>query len=869
MSQGVHLRKYGVQTDIDFDVYEVDGVDLRTDWSPVQADCRIMKDGGAFQMCDNTAVTESGTYSIILTATEMQFASGVLKLVDSVTKVFLDKVVIIETYGNPSAQHAFDLDIASVAQGADNDTILSSLNIASGAVEADLTFIHGTALTETAGQLAAAFKKFFNVAAPTATALSLPDAIPDAAGGLPVSDAGGLDLDTKLANTNEITAARMAALTDWIDGGRLDLLLDAIPTTPMRGTDSALLAANVNVAAGIIESNVKQILDDATAAITLQDWLGKGIRLTADSGTTTTLVDAGLTQADDYWNGALLIFRTGTNIGRTAIVTDFDAASDTLTFTPAMPDAVTTEGFALIPGLGWSDVRAISGDVTAADKLEAMLDGMTTGAVETSGSNSSTQVQTDLAETSNDHYDVMTILFTSGAEAGQSRLITGYTGASGTVAWNAALTGTPADGVTFIILAAGTTADAVWDEILTGASHNINNSAGKRLRQIEEAFVHANGVINTVTDGHTFTLDAGAVAIADYYVGDRLQLVEGTGAGQSRIIVGYTSGKVVTLDSNFTTNPDTSTLYEINAADVHVSLSDVDQAQGFVATYTNTTTITLDAAAVATTDYYKNSLIVFTHGMGAGQIRRIKGYTSGRVVTMSPALVTALDTTTVWHIQAVVSAAEIVDEWETQSQVNPTGFHVNVKEVNATAQTANDNGADINAIKAITDVLPDSGALTTIGTDTARLTAVRAATLTDWINGGRLDLLLDAIPANPNIVVPDVAGTAATLHGITNGKVDTVQADLDILTGSDGVNLATSAITALWAKAMSDLAAGAPSATVSVLTAINYIFEVLRNKSETTGSEISIFKDDGATKLMKSLISDDDTTFTKGEYVAP
>lgn len=56
---------------------------------------------------------------------------------------------------------------------------------------------------------------------------ALPNAAPDAAGGLPISDAGGLDLDAKLANTNEVTAARMGALTDWIDGGRLDLLLDA------------------------------------------------------------------------------------------------------------------------------------------------------------------------------------------------------------------------------------------------------------------------------------------------------------------------------------------------------------------------------------------------------------------------------------------------------------------------------------------------------------------------------------------------------------------------------------------------------------------------------------------------------------------
>lgn len=57
----------------------------------------------------------------------------------------------------------------------------------------------------------------------------------------------------------------------------------------------------------------------------------------------------------------------------------------------------------------------------------------------------------------------------------------------------------------------------------------------------------------------------------------------------------------------------------------------------------------------------------------------------------------------------------------------------------------------LDAIKAVTDNLPDSGALTTIGTDTARLTAVRAAVLTDWINGGRLDLLLDALATAANL----------------------------------------------------------------------------------------------------------------------
>lgn len=117
-----------------------------------------------------------------------------------------------------------------------------------------------------------------------------------------------------------------------------------------------------------------------------------------------------------------------------------------------------------------------------------------------------------------------------------------------------------------------------------------------------------------------------------------------------------------------------------------------------------------------------------------------------------------IDLMTVGFISSPVTAAEIVDEWETQSQADPTGFHVNVKEVNGTNQTA----IDINDIKAVTDALPDAGALTTIGTDTARLTAARAQVLTDWQEAGRLDVLLDAIPTTAEFEARTVGATAAT-----------------------------------------------------------------------------------------------------------
>ena len=47
---------------------------------------------------------------------------------------------------------------------------------------------------------------------------------------------------------------------------------------------------------------------------------------------------------------------------------------------------------------------------------------------------------------------------------------------------------------------------------------------------------------------------------------------------------------------------------------------------------------------------------------------------------------------------AVLSSSGIVDEWESQSQADPTGFHINQLEVAGTSQTANDNGADLTTL---------------------------------------------------------------------------------------------------------------------------------------------------------------------------
>ena len=112
------LRKYGEAATVNFDLFEVDGVDFRVDAAHASGDTKIMKDEGAEANTTNGFTDEGNGYSIVLTATEMQAARIVIYVIDSATKAWLDRAIVIETYGHASAQHALDLDSATVDVGA-------------------------------------------------------------------------------------------------------------------------------------------------------------------------------------------------------------------------------------------------------------------------------------------------------------------------------------------------------------------------------------------------------------------------------------------------------------------------------------------------------------------------------------------------------------------------------------------------------------------------------------------------------------------------------------------------------------------------------------------------------------------------------
>jgi hypothetical protein len=105
------LRRYGESTTILFPLIDRSAVDF--DATPVTfaaGDTKIIKDeAAAVNTTNNPDHRGLGIYSLVLTAAEMSAARIMITVIDSATKDWEDQAVIIETYGNASAQHKFDL----------------------------------------------------------------------------------------------------------------------------------------------------------------------------------------------------------------------------------------------------------------------------------------------------------------------------------------------------------------------------------------------------------------------------------------------------------------------------------------------------------------------------------------------------------------------------------------------------------------------------------------------------------------------------------------------------------------------------------------------------------------------------------------
>ena len=341
--------------------------------------------------------------------------------------------------------------------------------------------------------------------------------------------------------------------------------------------------------------------------------------------------------------------------------------------------------------------------------------------------------------------------------------------------------------------------NALWDEVLTGATHNVPASAGVRLRTVSNDVIASgtaqSGTINSIR------LAASASSIDGTYDPSVVRLVGGAGAGQSRLILQYAgSTRVATVARDWRTLPDATTEYEIIAAPNLLSTNEGLARGG------TTSTITLNAEAMAFDDAYRGQTVVVRSGTGHDQSRLVASYNgttkvatvgqawnilpdttsgymmlpSGRAMTVlaEPGSITSasLAADAVTAIQAGLASQASVDAIQSKTDALPA----DPSSESSMALLA----TDVAAIKGQTDALPPDPAreatLATLadGEDMARVLSLTAFTAAAAA-GGKVSGANTTVPAN-TIRIRDLEDTKDIVVATTDahGNRTTVLVDL-------------------------------------------------------------------------------------------
>ena len=212
------------------------------------------------------------------------------------------------------------------------------------------------------------------------------------------------------------------------------------------------------------------------------------------------------------------------------------------------------------------------------------------------------------------------------------------------------------DEIVAAIPSSGSIADAVWDEVLSSGTHDILFSAGQRLRHLVlRSGTAVGGDTNYITFPGPWSSTDGI------YEENIVSIVDGTGAGQTRLIVDYIGDdRRAYVDRPWDITPDTDSVIELLPF-VGILLSDHG-----VATAGAADSITLAATASATNNIYVGSVVYISTGTGAGQIRLVTAYNgTSKVATVSDNWTTTPDNTSVYKILPV--GRVIVDSLKSDS----------------------------------------------------------------------------------------------------------------------------------------------------------------------------------------------------------
>jgi len=301
-------------------------------------------------------------------------------------------------------------------------------------------------------------------------------------------------------------------------------------------------------------------------------------------------------------------------------------------------------------------------------------------------------------------------------------------------------------------------ADAVLDE--TTAGHTGAGTVGLAMGTLYSTIVVRVAQCGDAGGNTTIDLDDGASAVNDFYKGQLIGIVLGTGAGQARTCVGYDGAtKIATVVPDWATNPD---------------------GDSYFAILNTGSTVVIDWADGGRLDLILDTIAVDVAGLDGAAMRGTDG--ANTTVPDAAGTAAALHATTDGKIDAVqgdvTTIAGDVANIDGDAMRGTDGANTTVPDAAGTAA----------ALHATTDGKIDAvqGDVTTIAGDVANIDG-------DAMRG----------TDGANTTVPDAAGTAAALHATTDGKVDAVQGDVttiaadvanidgDAMRGTDNAALAS------------------------------------------------------------------------------
>lgn len=221
----------------------------------------------------------------------------------------------------------------------------------------------------------------------------------------------------------------------------------------------------------------------------------------------------------------------------------------------------------------------------------------------------------------------------------------------------------------------------------------------------------------------------------------------------------------------------------------------------------STTTGTLPTATYGDLE---GSLFAVISGTGSGQSTTVASFNDTTdVITFVDTLTTALDNTSV--VIVIPFGRSIID-------------------------TSNPIDANIVQVGGVAEDLPTATALATVDTNVDAILVDTNELQTDWVNGGRLDLLIDQI-------ITDIAA----LNNLSAAQVNAEVVD------------------ALATDTYAELSA-VPAATSTLADKINWLFVLARNRMQQTATTQTLRNDADSLTIATSTHSDSAGTYTRGEW---